>query len=163
MSIKAFSLEPFKNSTLKIKYASGVDIENVSVATAVASLSVGASIDNSNSMLSISIVQTKKTSIDNAVLISVKYPSNNSVVPSDLILMEAQFTDYNGSTITVPVSNEVKVRQIRCLPEYSQTVQDRYYLLNGRTIAGTVGLHHDMLNRQNDRHIRIVQKADMQE
>jgi hypothetical protein len=163
MSIMAFSLEPFKKSTLKIKYASGTDIANASVATSVASLSVGASIDKFNSILDITIFQTKKTGIDNVVLISLKVPSVTLVASPDLTVLEAQFTDYNGGMFNVPVSGDVKVRHLYSIPEQSHTVRYGYYLLSGKKVAGTFAFKRELPRQRCDMNMRIIQKVDIHE
>jgi hypothetical protein len=163
MSIMAFALEPFKTSTVKIKYTSGIDIENASVATSVTSLSVGASIDTINTILDITIFQTKKTSIDNRVLISLRFPSGKSLAPSDLAVMEAQFTDYSGTTFNVPVSNDVKIRHFYAIPEHSHCAPYGYYLLSGRKVAGTIALKRELPHHRYGMNVRIVQKVDIHE
>jgi hypothetical protein len=160
MSIMAHSLEPFKTSSVTIKYSKGVAIENASVATSVTSLSVSASIDKPNSILDITIFQTKKISIDSMVLISLKFPIVGSFVASDISIIEARFTDYSGSTFNVPVSYGVKVMNFYSEPKHSYTVPGRYYLLSGRTITGVLATRSELPIQRFKTNVRIVQKVD---
>lgn len=163
MSVMAYSLEPFKTGSIKIKYPSGVAIEDASIASSVASLSVGASIDKGNNVLDITIFQTKKISIDNKVLISLKFPSEPSVTPADLAIIEAQFTDYRDSTFSVPVSNNVSVRNFYFSKKLSHAAPCGYYLLSGRKIAGEYALKGKVPKNKYNMNVRIVKKVDMHE
>src|SRR5512133_346155 len=163
MSIMAYSLEPFKSSSVKIKYSSGIDIENASVATSVTSLSVGASIDKKNNILDITIFQTKRISIDSMVLISLKFPSVTSIVASDLSIIETLFTDYGGSTFNVPVSHGVKVMNFYSGPKHSFAAPGGYYLLSGRKVTGVLALKRKLPMQRYDMNLRIMQKVDRHE
>ncbi len=163
MSVMAYSLEPFKTSSVKIKYSSGVDIENTSVGTSVSSLSVGASIDKQNNILDITIFQTKKISIDSVVLLSIKFPSAASFTASDLSIIEAQCTDYSGSAFNVPVSQGVKIIHFYSEPKHSFAPPVGYYLLSGRKVTGVLALKRVLPLHRYDMNLRIVQKVDMHE
>lgn len=160
MSLMAYSLEPFKTGTVKIKYSSGIDIENASVATSVKSLSVGASIDKKNSILDINIFQTKKINIDSLVLISLKFPSVTSLVASDLRVIEAQCTDYSGSAFNIPVSHGVKVINFYSGPKHFNAATSGYYLLSGRKVIGALTSKRELPLHRYDMNVRILQKID---
>jgi hypothetical protein len=161
MSVMAYSLEPFKTSTLKIKYSSGVDIENASVGTSVSSLSIGASLDKENTVLDITIFQTKKISIDSMILISLKFPSAASFVASDFAIIEAQCADYSGSAFNVPVSQGVKVLNFCSRPKHSFAAQGGYYLLSGRKVTCVLALKRELPMHRYDMNLRVVQKVDI--
>lgn len=160
LSLRGFSIDPFKSCVIKIKYPSDADIDNALISSSVKSLSVGAYIDDVNNILRVNISQSKKISIDNKTLAEVVFPVSGTGIHADLSVQSAEFTDYAGTTFNAVISKDVCIKNSLSAKKVRSDKFSGYYLLNGQNVSGNT-----IKNMRSDKYcksvsVRVLTKID---